>query len=199
MFSVRWNRIVGTSSQSNHIEKRSNKMSTKLNQSNVRYGNRMWNFVMAALLIAMVVSGMSIGPAYAASNQVPFNASFSGTVAFTGPTSAALSGSGISAYLGSTAYAGAVSEIVPTDTGLTDVLVETLTAANGDTITILCNQTAVQQAPGVFQGSDEWTVIGGTGRFAGASGSGTGVTYIDLNNGTFSKQLTGTISAPSGN
>jgi len=199
MFSVRWNRILGTSSQPNHIEKRSNKMSTKLNQSNVLRWNKLWNFVMAGLLIAMLVSGISIGPAHAASNQVPFNASFSGTVAFTGPTSAALSGSGISTYLGLTAYAGVVSEITPTDTGLTDVLVETLTAANGDTITILCNQVAVQQASGVFQGSDEWTVIGGTGRFAGATGSGTGIAHVDLNNGTFSKQLIGTISAPSGN
>jgi len=174
-------------------------MSTKLNQSNVHSWNKVWNFVIAALLIAMQVSGISIGPAYAASNQVPFTASFSGAVTSTGPTSAALSGSGIAEQLGLTAYAGNVSDIASTNIGFTDVLVETLTAANGDTITILCNQVAVQQASGVFQGSDEWTVIGGTGRFASASGSGTGVTHIDLNNGTFSKQLTGTISAPNGN
>jgi len=174
-------------------------MSTKLNQSNVHSWNKVLNFVIAALLIAMLVSGMNISAVQAASDQVPFNASFSGTAAFTGPTSAALNGSGISAFLGLTAYAASVSEITPTDIGLTDVLVETLTAANGDTITILCKQVAIQQASGVFQGSDEWTVIGGTGRFAGASGSGTGITHVDLNNGTFSKQLTGIISAPSGN
>lgn len=174
-------------------------MSTKLNQSNVRRWSKVWNFVVAGLLIAMLVSGMGIGPAYAAGNQVPFNGSVSGTVAFTGETTAALSGSGISMYLGLSAYAGNVSDITPTASGMTDVLVETLTAANGDTLTILCNQVAVEQNPGIFEATDQWTVIGGTGRFAGASGSGTGVTHIDLNNGTFSKQMTGTVSAPSGN
>jgi len=160
---------------------------------------KLWMFVTVAMLIASMVSGVGIGPAYAASNQVSFNGSFSGAVALTGPTTAVLSGSGVARLLGLSAYAGDVSDITSTATGLTDVLVETLSAANGDTITILCNQVAVQQAPGVFQGSDEWTVIGGTGRFAGATGSGTGITHIDLNNGTFSKQLMGTISAPSGN
>ena len=45
---------------------------------------------------------------------------------------------------------------------------------------------SVQTSPGVFVGTDQWTVIGGTGRFAGATGSGTGVTHIDLNNGNIS-------------
>ena len=45
---------------------------------------------------------------------------------------------------------------------------------------------SVQTSPGVFVGTDQWTVIGGTGRFGGATGSGTGVTHIDLNNGNIS-------------
>jgi len=133
------------------------------------------------------------------SNQVPFNGSVSGTVALTGPTTADLSGSGTSEYLGLTPYAGKVSDIASTDTGMTNVLVETLTAANGDTLTLRCEQVALQKDPGIFDATDQWTVIGGTGRFSDASGSGTGVTHIDLNNNTFSKQLTGTISAPSSN
>ena len=160
---------------------------------------KLWMFVTAAMLIALMVSGMGIGPVYAASNQVPFNGSFSGAVASSGPTTAVLSGSGIAEQLGLTAYAGNVSDITPTATGFTDVLVETLTAANGDTLTITCIQVAVQTSPGVYVGTDQWTVVGGTGRFEGATGQGTGVTHIDLNNGKFDKQLTGTISAPNGN
>lgn len=38
------------------------------------------------------------------------------------------------------------------------------------------------------------TVIGGTGQCAGATGSGTGTTYVDLNQGTFAKVLSGRIS-----
>jgi hypothetical protein len=148
-----------------------------------------------AMLIALMVSG----PAYAASNQIPINGSFSGTVTFTSSTTAVLSGSGIADQLGLTAYAGNVSDLAPTPTGFTDLLVETLTAANGDTITILCHQVAVQKSPGVLEGTDQWIVVSGTGRFSGATGSGTGVTFVDLNRGTFSKQLIGTISAPAGN
>ena len=76
----------------------------------------------------------------------------------------------------------------------TDTLTETFTAANGDTLTILCNQVIEEISPGVFHGTDTWTVIGGTGRFSDATGSGTGHTYVDLNAGTFTKELTGVIA-----
>jgi len=174
-------------------------MSKEQNNSIVRCWSKSWMFVAMAMIIALVASGAGASPASASSNQVPFNASFSGSVAMTGPDSALLSGSGIATYLGNTSYAGDVSAITPTPEGFTDVLVETLVAANGDTLTILCIQTAAPTSPGVFLGTDQWIVIGGTGRFAGATGSGTGVTHVDLNNGTFDKQLTGSISAPNGN
>ncbi len=172
-------------------------MSNKQNKS-ARHWGRAWMIVTLAMLIALVLGGKSTNLAYAASNQVPFTGSVSGTVTFTSPTTAVLSGSGIALLLGPINYGGNVSAITPTATGMMDVLVETLTAANGDTLTLLCNQVAVQKSPGIFEASDQWTVAGGTGRFAGATGSGTGVTHIDLNKGTYSKQLTGTISAPSG-
>ena len=161
--------------------------------------SKLWMFVTVAMLIALFASGMGTGPAYAAENQVPLFGTFSGTVTLTGPTTATLNGSGIGNLMGLAAEAGNVSNITPTATGMTDVMVETLSGANGDSLTILCNQVAVSYGPGLFQAKDQWTVIGGTGRFAGASGSGTGNTNIDLNKGTYSKQMTGTISAPRGN
>ncbi len=56
--------------------------------------------------------------------------------------------------------------------------------------------TPVAGSPGLFLGTDSWTVIGGTGKFAGATGSGTGVTHVDLNPSklTFTKDFTGTIT-----
>ena len=161
---------------------------------------KLWMFLTVAMLIALVTAGTGTSLAYASSSpvQVPFMGSISGTVAFTGETTAALSASGVATYLGFTTYAGNVSDITPTPTGLTNVLVETLTAANGDTLTFFCTEVAVEISPGVFQATDQWVVIGGTGRFEGATGQGTADTHVDLNNGTFTKQLTGTISAPSG-
>jgi hypothetical protein len=73
-------------------------------------------------------------------------------------------------------------------------MIETLTAANGDTLTLRCDQTATPKKPGVLHGVDTWTVIGGTGRFANASGSGTGTTDADLNKGTFTKMMSGSIT-----
>lgn len=158
-------------------------------------------FVTLAMLIALVSAGTGTNLAFASSSQVqaPFKGTISGTVVLTGPTTAVLSGSGIATYLGLTGYAGDVSDITPTPTGLTNVLVETLTAANGDTLTFFCTEVAVEISPGVYQATDQWVVIGGTGGFAGAVGQGTANTQVNLNNGTLTKQLTGTISAPNGN
>jgi hypothetical protein len=174
-------------------------MSREQNKPIVRRWSKWWMFAALAMIIALVASGAGASPASASSNLVPFAASFSGSVAMTGPDSALLSGSGNATHMGKSEYTGNVSAITPTLDGFTDVLVETLVAANGDTLTILCIQTAVQTSPGVFVGTDQWTVIAGTGRFAGATGSGTGITHVDLNNFKFDKQLTGIISAPNGN
>jgi hypothetical protein len=64
---------------------------------------------------------------------------------------------------------------------LTDTLTEKLTAANGDKLTVLCRETATPTgSTGVLHGVDRWTVIGGTGRFSDAAGSGTGKTCVYL-------------------
>ena len=78
----------------------------------------------------------------------------------------------------------------------TDTLIETLTAANGDKLIIRCDQVLAEISPGVYRGTDTWTVIGGTGRFSGATGSGTGETVANLNTGTFTKGMNGIITLP---
>ncbi len=146
-------------------------MPTEQNKSIASRWGKAWIFVMLAMFIALVVSGPSTNLAYAESNQVevPVNGSISGTVTFTGPATAVLSGSGITTVLGRTTYAGNVSAITPTPTGLANVLVETFTAPNGDTLTTICTEVAVETSPGVFHGTDQWVVTGGTGRFEGAT------------------------------
>jgi hypothetical protein len=69
-----------------------------------------------------------------------------------------------------------------------------LTAPNGDSLTLLCHQSATPIGnTGVLHGVDQWTVIGGTGKYAHAIGSGTGSTDI-YNLKRFAKLDTGTIT-----
>ena len=171
-------------------------MSTIHNKSIVRRLTSSRMFASLALLIALLISGLSPSLVYA-NSMVPYQASLAGKVAITGAATASLSGVGIATYLGVTKYSGSVTNITPTPTGMTNDLLETLTAANGDSLTISCTEVAVQTSPNVFHGTDHWVVKGGTGRFTGAVGSGTGDTLIDLNKGVFAKHETGTISAPS--
>jgi hypothetical protein len=135
--------------------------------------------------------------AFAKPKPVPFEASVSGTLSSGGDDlHFLLDGTAIASHLGRSKYGGDV-EIQTQDQQsgvITDILVETLTAANGDTLTILCQQTAVPISPGVYQATDAWAVIGGTGRFSDATGSGTGDTQIDLVKHVFTKHLTGSIS-----
>jgi len=147
------------------------------------------------MLLAVVAGGLAVSPAYAASSFVSFKAKVSGTVAFTGATTFEIAGAGKADHLAALKSFDYQADGVFTGPA-TDSLTETLTTANGDTLTILCNQMLEEVAPGVFHGTDTWTVIGGTGQFSGATGSGTGETEVDLNTGTISKVMKGDISAP---
>jgi hypothetical protein len=150
-----------------------------------------------AAILALALAGIGAHPA-SAKQSVPLTASVAGTVSPTGPGAFALAGSGNASHLGNVKSYRATVQITGGDVvngPFTDTLTETLTAANGDTITIRCQQVANPVSPGspVFNGNDTWTVIGGTGHFKNATGSGSGHTHADLNAGTFTKDMTGTI------
>ena len=149
-------------------------------------------------LFTVGLFGLVTGPAAAATNRpvtVPFVGAVGGTVTATGPNTFALAGSGVDSVQGAVTYRGTV--VVTSAPGvvpLTDVLTETLTASNGDTLMIRCDQVATPiGTTGVLRGTDRWTVVAGTGRYAGANGSGTGVTYI-ANLHSFVKSFVGTIT-----
>src|SRR4051812_34447054 len=152
-----------------------------------------FGFVVALLALGWAALGMA--PAMAStSHATPFGSVASGTVVPTSSSTFKLTGSGVSS-LGRFTYAGTVQITSdPSNAVVTDVLTETLTMTNGDTLVLHCDQTATSVSPGVLHGTDTWTVTGGTGRFAHAKGSGTGSTDANLNLGTFTKSALGTIS-----
>ena len=160
--------------------------------------------MLVVMLIAMGTIGIAANSASAAAgHQVPFRASYSGTAAFNSAAGTALfTGTGIASHLGLSTNVNNIT-VVPGTTscpgGFVNVNKETLIAANGDTLELTGpHDVACPTRPGVVHGTGDWTVTGGTGRFAGATGQGTFDGGADFNKGTFSFQLTGTISAPGG-
>jgi hypothetical protein len=70
------------------------------------------------------------------------------------------------------------------------------TAANGDTISgPFIGSLTPTDVPGVFDNTESAFVTGGTGRFAGATGTFSLHGQINLNTGTFSLPFEGTISS----
>jgi hypothetical protein len=159
--------------------------------------------MLVVMLIAMGTIGIGANSASAAAgHQVPFRASYSGTAAFTSATTALLTGTGIASYLGRSTNENHITVSGPAScpSGFANINIETLTAANGDTLVLTGDHDqACPTGPEAVHGIGDWTVTGGTGRFAGATGQGTFDGVADFGQGTFSFQLTGTISAPGGN
>nr|MDQ3569330.1 hypothetical protein [Actinomycetota bacterium] len=80
--------------------------------------------------------------------------------------------------------------------GTTEIYTATLTAANGDTITLEGTGYGCQTSPTTLAVVDTVTVTGGTGRFEGASGSLTVQTAVDQPSGTETFTVDGTLSTP---
>ncbi len=159
--------------------------------------------MLVGMLIATAAIGIAANPASAAgTHQIPFNASYSGTAAFTSATTARFAGTGIASYLGRGTNENHITVSGPASCpgGFANINVETLTAANGDTLVLTGDHDqGCPTGPNAVHGTGDWTVTGGTGRFAGATGQGTFDGVADFGQGTFSFRLTGAISAPGGN
>lgn len=74
----------------------------------------------------------------------------------------------------------------------------TLFAANGDQITLVGTGYSCPTGPTTLTAVDSYVVTGGTGRFSGASGSGTITGTIDLANGTAVDTFSGVLSQAGG-
>jgi hypothetical protein len=153
--------------------------------------------LLIVVVLALAAFVLAAAPAYAGDVLVPIHGSYSGTLIPTDPTHVVFTGTGISSHLGRGANEGAVVITGVDSSGcLPNINVETLTAANGDSITITSNDVACPVAPNVVHGIGTWTVTGGTGRFANITGQGTIDGYGDFAQGTFDFSFTGLISAP---
>src|SRR4051794_36787245 len=155
--------------------------------------------LLVAVLIALGTIGLSASAASAANVQVPFHASYSGRADFTSDTTVLFQGTGIATHLGRSTNEGHILITGPGSGcpgGLANTNIETLTAANGDVLTLTSYDVACPIGQLVFQGTGHWIVTGGTGRFSGATGQGTIDGGSDFNQHQFHIELTGTISAP---
>ena len=158
--------------------------------------------MLVVMFVTIATTGIGVNSASAADTQVPFHASYSGTAAFTSETTALFTGTGTASHLARSTNENHITVSGPASCpgGFANINVETLTAANGDTLVLTGDHDeACPTGPNAVHGTGDWTVTGGTGRFAGATGQGTFDGVADFNRGTFSFQLTGTISAPGGN
>jgi hypothetical protein len=149
----------------------------------------------AAVIAFVLVLGLA-GPA-AAGGQVPFKGSLEGTVTVTplDPPIAfvVIEATGSASHLGAFTleFAHLVNQATRTAAGT-----YVITAANGDTVTADATGQATLVAPGVLTVAETATITGGTGRFAGASGSFTVERTFFVATGVTTGSFTGTISSP---
>jgi hypothetical protein len=141
--------------------------------------------------------GADHGPsASSATNTVPFKGTLDGTVAFT-VVAPALAHVVISAS-GTATELGRFTLEAPHDVDLAIAAGQgtyTFTAANGDRLTAAFTGTANTATP-IFVIEEHATVTGGTGRFAGASGSFTANRLYDTAAGTTTGTFSGSLSVP---
>ena len=147
-------------------------------------------------LTTLLVPGVA-GPV-AAQVQVPFRGSLGGVVTHT-PVDAQtdpvlVTATGNATHLGK--FALSVPHLVNTTTK-TAAGEYQFTAANGDTLTAqFTGQASPTMTPGVLYIVETATITGGTGRFAGATGSFVAERLYDRIAGTTIGSFTGSISAP---
>ena len=153
---------------------------------------------LGALLIILTLGSFSF-----AAQEVPFKLTMEGGFVFIDETSATISGTGISSHGGYTTLFGNVgispTTACPSPPGYHAIQSNEYEVANGDLIFITVDEDACfETEPGIATVNGTWEITGGTGRFSGATGSGTYLGFADFNTNTGEQNLTGTISVPMG-
>src|SRR5262245_25043186 len=148
---------------------------------------------------AFALLGVAAAPASAASST-PLSAACAGTIQVTaadpsGNPTAAAYGGGCMGSLGISSMQGAIVVTGPAPTsvcgnsgGFGAEHTDTLTAANGAKLFLRVVENACGEGPGAYHCTGTYTITGGTGRFVGATGTGTfdGHVSFDPNgSGTF--------------
>jgi hypothetical protein len=151
---------------------------------------------LTAATVVLVALAILAAPA-TAGTQVPFKGSWASvetdTVVVFPILHVALEGSGNATQLGRFTAQGEFTVNLLTLNGCGT---EVLTAANGDTVNAAgCGQASPTATPGVLSIEEDLLITGGTGRFAGATGSYTRVRVVDAL-GSSTGSIEGTISSP---
>jgi hypothetical protein len=150
----------------------------------------------AILAVLVLLGGF---PLAFATHSRPFNGSYSGKFAAISPTQAAITGTGIVEHLGTIKLTG-ITSVTPSDIckdGRATKENETFTSSNGDAVFSSATGVACPTSLGMFQLTAPFTITGGTGRFAHASGSGItqlSVVFTSMTTGTTSGTVTGVIN-----
>ncbi len=149
-----------------------------------------------AVVMALAVATGTVAPA-AAGDLVPFKGSLDGSATVTplDPpfASVVLEGSGTAMQLGryTLDYSHTVNQATRVGSGT-----YVFTAANGDTLTAAVTGQATLVAPGELSVAEIGTITGGTGQFAGATGSFVVERTFFLATGITTGSFSGTISSP---
>jgi hypothetical protein len=154
------------------------------------------SFAVHLVLAALAVLGLA--STAAAGAQVPFQGSLDGVVTITplNPpfVSALVDATGNANQLGQ--FTLAIPHVVNRATRMAIGSYE-FTAANGDTVfAVFTGQATPTATPGVLYIEETATITGGTGRFAGATGSFICERLFNTITGTTSGSFEGTISSP---
>lgn len=147
--------------------------------------------IILPLLIAVALSAITAS----ASQNLPFRLGDEGTITFTSPNTATTAGTGNANYLGKIISDGSLTVVGQANCtdGFAAEMQDTFTAANGDEIMVAISMQLCPIAPGIFHGVGTYVVTGGTGRFAGATGSGVFDGTGNFGTGTIICALNGTI------
>lgn len=150
----------------------------------------------ATALVTLGMFGVGAISASAANHQVPMKARYSGTATATSQTTISLIGSGNATHMGRITTDGHIDITGPDNScpgGIANINVETLTDANGDTVTVTSQDVGCPTGPGQYHGTGTWRVTGGTGKFSQATGQGSTDGHLDFNTGTFAIDQDGAI------
>ena len=159
----------------------------------------------------LMLAGATLGLAWSApvfaAQSVPFAANSSGTILITGigpmgPEAAQYGGQGIATQFGVVGLQGDIAVTGPASTcegGFAATHKDVLTSADGSRVLVdITEQSCPRpESPGTYDCTGSYKITGGTGRFAGVSGSGTwggSVTFGPDGSGPFTTNYSGVIA-----
>jgi len=153
------------------------------------------NSIILSLLSVLALTATTAG----ASHNLPFRLGDEGTITFTSPSTARTAGAGNATHLGKITSDGSLTIVgeascTGNEVGFAAEMQDTFTAANGDKVMTAIIMQLCPIAPGIYHGVGSYVVTGGTGRFAGATGSGVFDGTGNFNTGTIICALSGIIS-----